>query len=357
MPVELPDDVDFKPTGESPLKYSKKFHNVKCPICGGKAIRESDTMDTFVCSSWYYFRYTDPENEKEFALKEKIKKWLPVDLYVGGAEHTVMHLLYSRFFTKVLHRLDYIDFDEPFLKLRHQGTILGEDNYKMSKSRGNVINPDDVANEYGADSLRMFEMFMGPLEDAKPWNTKGIVGVRRFLDKIWRLQTKIKNQNAKVKMTMQKSKLNSLFNKTIKKVTEDIENLKFNTAISSLMILVNEMEKEKELRVTNYELLVTILSPFAPHLSEELWSRLGHKESIFKEKWPKYDPKLVKDEEIELVIQVNGKVRDRIKASADISEEEAKNFALNSEKVKNYIAGKVIKKAIFVKGKLINIVV
>jgi leucyl-tRNA synthetase len=309
-------------------------------------------MDTFVCSSWYYFRYTDPKNDKEFAAKDKIKKWLPVDLYVGGAEHTVMHLLYSRFFTKVLHKLDYIDFDEPFLKLRHQGIILGEDNYKMSKSRGNVINPDDVINEFGADALRMFEMFMGPLEDMKPWNTKGIIGIRRFLDKVWKLQYKLTTNDQQPTTS-----LNSLMHKTIKKVTEDIENLRFNTAISALMILLNKMEREKELRVTNYELLITLLSPFAPHITEELWEKLGNKESIFKEKWPKYDPKLIKDEEIELVVQVNGKVRDRLKTSADISEEEAKKLAIASEKVKNYIAGKEIKKAIFVKGKLINFVV
>jgi leucyl-tRNA synthetase len=362
LPVTLPDDVDFKPTGESPLKYSKKFQNVKCPVCGGKAVRESDTMDTFVCSSWYYFRYADPKNNKEFAAKDKIKKWLPVDVYVGGAEHTVMHLLYSRFFTKVLHYLGYISFDEPFLKLCHQGTILGENGQKMSKSRGNVVNPDDIVAEYGADALRLYEMFMGPLEDAKPWNTKGIIGVKRFLNKTWNLQYKIPNSqfpipNKNTKYKIQNTKTDALLHKTIKKVTEDIENLKFNTAISALMILVNELGEQKSLEIGNWKLVITLLSPFAPHISEELWSRLGHKESIFREKWPKYDPELIKEERINLVIQVNGKVRDTIKVPAGISEEKIKELALESAKVRRYTSkGKIIR-MIYVPGKILNIVV
>ncbi len=356
LPVKLPTDVDFLPTGESPLKYSKSFQNVKCPVCGGKATRESDTMDTFVCSSWYYFRYADPKNEKEFADKELIKKWLPVDLYVGGAEHSVLHLLYARFFTKVLHNLGYIDFDEPFLKLRHQGIILSEDGRKMSKSLGNVVNPDDEVKKWGADSLRIFEMFMGPLEDAKPWNTKGIVGVYRFLEKVYKLAKAVRIEANGSKSGINK-KLDSLVHKTIKKVTEDIEAMRFNTAISQLMIFTNELDKEKEIPITNYQLLITLLSPFAPHLSEELWNSLGNKDSVFKEKWPEYDPELVKDEEIELVLQVNGKVRDRIKADADLSEEEAKKIVLASEKVRAHISGKEIKKVIFVKGRLVNIVI
>ena len=363
LPVILPTDVDFKPTGESPLKYSKKFQDVKCPKCDAKARRESDTMDTFVCSSWYYFRYADPKNEEEFVSKKQIKKWLPVDLYVGGMEHAVLHLLYSRFFTKVLHNLGYIDFDEPFLKLSHQGIILAEDGRKMSKSLGNVINPDDIVNEFGADSLRLFEMFIGPLEDMKPWNIRGIIGVRRFLEKIYKLSSKFKVQSSK-----SQSEVQNLLHKTIKKVTEDIENLRFNTAISALMILVNEMEKEQDLRVTDYELLIILLSPFAPHIAEELWSSFAeatedkekkkkYQQSIFLQKWPKYDSNLVKDEEIELVIQINGKLRDRIIVPAKISEEEANKLATGSEKVKNFIAGKEIRKIIFVKGKLINIVI
>jgi len=298
LPVMLPTDVDFKPTGESPLNYSKEFHNVKCPKCGGVARRESDTMDTFVCSSWYYFRYADPKNEKEFASKEQIKKWLPVDLYVGGAEHTVLHLLYARFFTKVLNKLGYIDFDEPFKKLRHQGIILAEDGNKMSKSKGNVVNPNDVVEKYGADALRIFEMFMGPLEDAKPWNTKGIVGITRFLEKIWKINPdKIIEDNEKIRQGIcsfalrddnelkerQQEKareevkyMDQLINKTICKIGKDIENLKFNTAISELMIFVNSISTFG-INKNNFEKFLILLSPFAPHLAEELWENLGHK--------------------------------------------------------------------------------
>ncbi|HOW60825.1 MAG TPA: leucine--tRNA ligase [Candidatus Moranbacteria bacterium] len=351
LPVLLSDDVDFMPTGESPLVKSKKFHDVKCPNCGEKARRESDTMDTFVCSSWYYLRYSDPKNDKEFASLEMLKQWLPVDLYVGGAEHSVLHLLYARFFTKVLHNLGYVNFDEPFLKLRHQGIILAEDSRKMSKSFGNVINPDKVVDEYGADALRMFEMFMGPLEAMKPWNTKGIIGIVRFLEKVWNLQSKISDQN------IADNNVQILLNKTIKKVTEDIENFRFNTAISQMMILVNAMEKEKVLMASEYKLFLTVLSPFAPHITEELWSQLGNKESIFKEKWPEADEKYLKEEEIEMVVQVNGKLRDKIFVAPDVTEDEAKETALEREKIKSFIEGKEIKKIIFVAGRLINIVI
>jgi len=355
LPVLLPDDVDFMPTGESPLARSKKFQDVKCPKCGAKAKRESDTMDTFVCSSWYYFRYADPHNEKEFVAKEKIKKWLPVDLYVGGAEHTVLHLLYSRFFTKVLHNLKLIDFDEPFLKMRHQGIVLAQDGQKMSKSLGNVINPDDVVAQFGADALRMFEMFMGPLEDSKKWDTKGIIGIYRFLERTWNFISKIKNQKSKTQIKNQK--LENRIHKTIKKVTEDIEMLKFNTAISSMMILINEFAKEEEIAQEDFETFLKLLSPFAPHIAEEIWQQLGHNKSVFTEKWPQFDKNLVKDETIELVIQINGKVRDKIEVAADIFEEEAKKIALASEKIKTILSGQEPKKVIFVRGRLINIVI
>ena len=355
LPVLLPDDVDFMPTGESPLARSKKFQDVKCPKCGAKAKRESDTMDTFVCSSWYYFRYADPHNEKEFVAKEKIKKWLPVDLYVGGAEHTVLHLLYSRFFTKVLHNLKLIDFDEPFLKMRHQGIVLAQDGQKMSKSLGNVINPDDVVAQFGADALRMFEMFMGPLEDSKKWDTKGIIGIYRFLERTWNFISKIKNQKSKTQIKNQK--LENRIHKTIKKVTEDIEMLKFNTAISSMMILINEFAKEEEIAQEDFETFLKLLSPFAPHIAEEIWQQLGHNKSVFTEKWPQFDKNLVKDETIELVIQINGKVRDKIEVATDIFEEEAKKIALASEKIKTILSGQEPKKVIFVRGRLINIVI
>ncbi len=376
LPVKLPTDVDFMPTGESPLVRSKKFHNVKCPVCGAKARRESDTMDTFVCSSWYYLRYADPKNKKEFASRAQLQKWLPVDLYVGGAEHVVLHLLYSRFFTKVLHNLGYIDFDEPFAKMRHQGIILAEDGRKMSKSLGNVVNPDDVVAQYGADALRMFEMFMGPLEDMKPWNTKGIIGISRFLERVWKLNKgviAIRQQAEKQSRynttfqgiatssrqggTPRDDKIETLLHKTIKKVSEDIENLKFNTAISALMILVNESGGGENVNQEQYQTFLKLLAPFAPHLAEELWNRLGYKKSILTEKWPEYDPALIKEETIELVVQINGKVRSRLTVPADISEEEAKKMATGDVAIKKWLGVQEPKKVIFVKGRLINIVV
>jgi leucyl-tRNA synthetase len=353
LPVELPDDVDFLPTGESPLAHSKKFQNVKCPRCAGVARRESDTMDTFVCSSWYYLRYADPKNEKEFASREKLEKWLPVDLYVGGAEHSVLHLLYARFFTKVLHNLGYLNFDEPFLKLRHQGTILAEDGTKMSKSKGNVVNPDDVVEKFGADALRCFEMFMGPLEDSKPWQTKGISGIYRFFERVWKSNEKVSTEVSE----NSDEKSDALVQKTIKKVGEDIEAMRFNTAISALMILSNDLEKQEKISRADWETFLILLSPFAPHLAEELWEKIGHKESIFQEEWPEYDPQMILDKEIELIVQINGKVRDKIAVAADLNEEDAKKIVLESEKVKKYVENREVKKIIFVKGRLMNIVV
>ncbi len=359
LPVTLPTDVDFKPTGESPLNYSKEFQDVKCPKCGAKARRESDTMDTFVCSSWYYLRYADPKNEKEFASRESLEKWLPVDVYVGGAEHSVLHLLYARFFAKVLQKYGYIDFNEPFLKLRHQGIILGEDGNKMSKSKGNVVNPDEVVEMCGADSLRMYEMFMGPLEDMKPWNTKGIVGIQRFLEKVWKLSEK-ELQECDGNHELCKTtpiELKQMLHKTIKKVTEDIEDFRFNTAISQMMIFVNLLGKyEKFPKKMLFKFLV-LLAPFAPHIAEELYMKIdGQANSIFKEEWPKYNLAMIKDETISLVVQVSSKARDVISVPAEISEEEAKEAALGSEKVKKWLEGKEIMKTIFVKGKLINLV-
>jgi len=351
LPVLLPEVKDYRPKGTSPLGTNPDFVNTTCPECGGEAKRETDTMDTFVCSSWYFFRFADPKNEKEFADEAKIKKWLPVDLYIGGAEHTVLHLLYSRFFTKALHKHGYIDFDEPFKKLRHQGIVLAEDGRKMSKSLENVINPDENIEKFGADTLQLYEMFMGPLEDSKSWNTKSIIGLKRFLEKVWKLKSMINDQGST------NNKLEILLHKTIKKVTEDIENLRFNTAISAMMILVNEMEKQKNILNSQFSILNSLLAPFAPHIAEELWQQLGHKDSIFLEKWPEYDPKLVKDEEITLIIQINGKLRDQIKAPAGVKEEEAKRLALESKKVIKYMEGKNIQKVIFVKDRLINFVV
>lgn len=355
LPVKLPTDVDFRPTGESPLKYSTEFHNVTCPKCGAKARRESDTMDTFVCSSWYYLRYADSKNTDAFASPEKLAKWLPVDLYFGGAEHTVLHLLYARFFTKVLKKYGHVNFDEPFLKLRHQGIILGEDGNKMSKSKGNVINPDDLIQSHGADSLRLYEMFMGPLEDMKPWNSQGIVGVSRFLDRVSEINQELPRVDDK--------KIVSLLHKTIKKVGDDIEEFKYNTAISALMILVNEIYDFKNknnswpLSQNNLALFVRILEPFAPHLAEELWSKMGHNELLVKESWPKYDEALLQDDTFVLAIQINGKLRSTIEVASDITEETAKELAFADENVKKWLEDKEVVKVVYVKGKLLSIVI
>ena len=353
LPVKLPTDVDFRPTGESPLVRSKSFHKVKCPQCGVKARRESDTMDTFVCSSWYYLRFADPKNAKLFASKKNLEKYLPVDFYMGGAEHTVLHLLYARFFTKALMKYGYLGFDEPFEKLRHQGMILAQDGQKMSKSKGNVINPDQVVAEFGADSLRLYEMFMGPLDDMKAWNTGSIIGVRRFLEKVWKLQDRISNGESRIS----NKNLDALFHGTIKKVTDDLEELKFNTAISSLMILVNALEKESKIQKSRFQILLVLLSPFAPHITEELWASLGEKKSIFLAPWPKYDKKKIVAESVNVAVQVNGKVRTVLAIATGTSETEVKAQALADEKVQAHLAGKTVRKVIYIPGKIISIVV
>ncbi len=369
LPVELPTDVDFRPTGESPLVRSKTFHRgVKCPKCGKSARRDTDTMDTFVDSSWYWLRYVDPENRKEFANKKEIKKWCPVDTYVGGAEHAVLHLLYSRFISKALRDLGYLSFDEPFLKLRNQGLVLGPDGQKMSKSRGNVINPDDVVDEFGADTMRLYEMFMGPLEDAKPWSTQGIKGVRRFLEKVWRVfQRPLPNPPhhlGREKETFSPGdgekgrEVEQQLHKTIKKVTEDIEGLKLNTAISSMMILVNGFSsQESVVSRQQLEVFLKILAPFAPHLAEELWEKLGYKKSVHLEKWPRYDEKFVKDELIKVAVQVNGRHRGTVELPVEASEGEARGVALKDNNVQKFVSGKAVRKVIYVKGKIINFVI
>lgn len=353
LPVELPDVKKYEPTetGESPLANIKEWVEVLCPKCGGKARRETDTMPNWAGSSWYFLRYCDVLNDKAFADNKLLKYWMPVDIYNGGMEHTTLHLLYSRFWHKFLYDEGLVPCAEPYARRTSHGMVLGEGGIKMSKSKGNVINPDDVVCEYGADTLRVYEMFMGPFSDAIPWDTKGVVGVKRFLEKVWKLGEEIINNKQETN-----SKIEKLLHKTIKGVSEDIDNFKFNTAVSKLMILVNEFSKEKQISTPHALLLITLLSPFAPHISEELWEKIGHKDSITKEEWPTYDAKLAKDEEIQLVIQVNGKVRDKIMASADITEQEARDLALASENVKKYIDGKEIKKFIFT-GKLVNIVI
>lgn len=373
LPVELPDDVDIKPTGQSPLASSKKFVEVKCPQCGGPARRETDTLDTFVCSAWYFYRYVDPKNDQEFADQKKIEKLLPVDMYIGGAEHTVMHLLYARFFCKALLDLGLLPKKtfkerEPFLKLRHQGIILGPDKQKMSKSRGNVVDPDALVQKYGADVIRMHLCFMGPYEQGGPWDPKGLTGIVRFLDRVKRVGECIVELIEKNEL-MVRSKPSISIHKAIKKIGKDVENLKFNTAISELMIFFDgknsqpdwrskldrngELEN-KEVDIEALTKFLIILAPFAPETTEKLWKKLGNKNSVHDQTWPEFDLKLVIEEEIELVIQVNGKVRDRIMVSADIAEEEAKDIALGSAKVQKFI--KEPQKIIFVPGKLINLV-
>jgi leucyl-tRNA synthetase len=363
LPVELPYVEKYEPTGtgESPLANVADWVNCKCPKCKGPAKRETDTMPNWAGSSWYYLRYIDPHNDKVLADLKKLKYWLPVDWYNGGMEHTTLHLLYSRFWHKFLFDIGVVPNGEPYQKRTSHGIVLAQDGRKMSKSFGNVVNPDDIIEKFGADSLRIYEMFMGPFEQSIAWNSNGVVGARRFLQKVWELfeKSKIQNPNyskSNPKSKIQKEKLERLIHRTIKKVSEDIENLKFNTAISSLMVLVNEMEKQEKVSLTDYQLLLKLLSPFAPHITEEIWLKLGNNKSIFQEKWPEYDKKLIKEDQITLVIQINGKVRDSVECLANISETEAKELTLNREKVKKYTDSKTIKKIIFVKNKLINIV-
>lgn len=353
LPLTLPDVPYYETsgTGESPLALIKDWVNVNCPKCGGKAKRETNTMPQWAGSCWYYIRYVDPKNDSELANKDKINYWLPVDLYIGGAEHAVLHLLYARFWHKFLFDIGEVNTPEPFIKLRNQGLVLAEDGRKMSKSLGNVINPDDVIDKYGADVIRMYEMFMGPFDQDTMWSTEGVEGIRRFINKAWSLfdETEI-NEESPDDDTLR------IMHKTIKKVSIDIENFSFNTAISSLMIYVNNLLKLSKRPKVTLENLTLLLAPFAPHMSEELWNLLGHSSSIFKEKWPEYIDELAKDKILEVPIQVNGKLRSKLFVSEEITEEEIKNLALIDDKVKNYIEGKNIKKVIYVKNKLLNIV-
>ena len=350
LPVKLPNLKDFKPTseGESPLARLKEFVNVKCPRCGGPAKRCTETMDTFVCSSWYFLRYLSPHLDKNAFDEKLVDKWLPVDQYTGGAEHACLHLLYARFITKVLFDQKLINFEEPFIKLNHQGIILAADGSKMSKSKGNVVIPNDYIKAYGADTFRIYVLFIAAFEDGGAWNDKGIIGVYKFLKRIWFLfQDKSKISNKSNQELAQK------LHYTIKKVGEDIENFKFNTAIAAMMEFVNAWsEKDNVLAKKDVENFLKILAPFAPHIAEELYGG-----GIFDESWPKYDEKLIKKDTFELVIQVNGKVRDKIKVEAEISKEEAERVALSSDKIKKWLGNNKPKVIIFVKGKLINIVV
>ncbi|MEK7139266.1 MAG: class I tRNA ligase family protein, partial [Patescibacteria group bacterium] len=356
LPLELPAVERYEPTdtGESPLSAITEWVNTTCPTCGGPAKRETDTMPTWAGSSWYFLRYLDPQNNTALADPAKLKYWLPVDWYNGGMEHVTLHLLYSRFWYKFLWDIGAVPKEcgsEPYKKRTAQGMILGEGGEKMSKSRGNVINPDEVVAEHGADTLRLYEMFMGPFDQAIPWDTKSIIGVRRFLDKVWQVGSTV-SPNADTAPAV-----TQLLHQTIQKVTADIAAMRFNTAISALMILVNMLQKQAAISPATMETLLVILAPFAPHITEELWHQLGHIDSIHTQTWPQYDPALAQADEMEIVVQINGKRRSSFMVATGATDAAVEKLALAQEKVQAALAGQTPKKVIVVSGRLVNIVV
>jgi len=362
LPVLLPEDAEFKPTGESPLKYHEQFVNTTCPRCKAPAQRETDTMDTFMCSSWYFLRYCSPHYSKAAFDPKKVKFWMPVDIYTGGAEHAVMHLFYARFFIKALRDMGLVSFGEPFTRLFNQGVIIAE-KQKMSKSRGNVVTPDGYVSELGADAVRAYLMFIGPWEQGGEWNDSGISGISRWLNRVWNIVTEEYEQGGEVSQEAERD-LSRLTHQTIRKVTEDMERLHFNTMIAALMEFTNYLTRVREEGIVSVsawqeaiDILLLLLAPATPHLAEELWQQRGHDYSIHNQKWPRWDETLAKEEEITLVVQVNGKLRDRITVPASITEAEAKEKALGSQKIKAHLGGKEIVKTIYVPGRLVNIVI
>lgn len=360
LPVLLPEDAEFKPTGESPLKYNEKFVNTTCPKCNGAAKRETDTIDGFLDNSWYYFRYCSPNDSKAPFDEQAVKYWMPVDLYTGGAEHAVGHLMYSRFISKVARDMGMVGFDEPFTRLFNQGVITRE-HRKMSK-RGNAVNPDEYVSTLGADTMRVYLMFLGPWEQGGDWSDTGISGASRWLNRVWNLV--LENYDGKDGDESANLALRRTIHQTIRKVTGDLERLRFNTMIAALMEFTNSLTEVKEAEQVSVkvweeavEALLLMLAPSAPHIAEELWQRIGRPYSIHNQKWPTWDEELAKEEEITLVVQVNGKLRDRITVPASITEQEARAKAAESEKVKTHLAGKTVIKEIYVPGKLVNIVV
>ncbi|MFP4302419.1 MAG: leucine--tRNA ligase [Alkalispirochaetaceae bacterium] len=354
LPLTLPEVESYKPTGtgESPLANEEEWVNTSCPADPSKpGKRETNTMPQWAGSCWYYLRYLDPKNDKKLASREKIDYWMPVDLYVGGAEHAVLHLLYARFWHKVLYDVGVVNTDEPFMRLVNQGMILGEGGVKMSKSLGNVINPDDIVRDFGADSMRVYEMFMGPLRQEKPWSTNGLVGVHRFLDRVWRLSER------PMLDTPPPKELLRVLHKTIKKVGKDTADLSFNTAISQMMIFTNELFKEEENYRSLWEPFVRILTPYAPHMAEELWEKLGNPPPVSLADWPRYDEELIKDEELEIVLQVNGKVRAKVMLPAGLSEDDLREHALGHDRIQEWVKGKEVRKVVAVPNKLVNVVV
>ncbi|HLF03896.1 MAG TPA: class I tRNA ligase family protein, partial [Dehalococcoidia bacterium] len=365
LPVLLPPDAEFKPTGESPLASHPDFVHTTCPQCGAPARRETDTMDTFVDSSWYMLRYTSPHYHQGPFDPALMKQWMPVDQYTGGAEHAVMHLLYSRFFTKALRDLGLVDFDEPFLRLFNQGIILGEDHEKMSKSRGNVVNPDLVVGQLGADATRCFMMFIGPWDQGGPWSDVGINGVARWLNRVWGLMehdpAHLDAGGANPQTVRETLRL---LHQTIRKCYQDLERFKFNTAIAALMELTNHLSRvwaEASVDAATWrestEKFLLMLAPLAPHIAEEMWERAGHPYSIHQQRFPQWDEELAAEDTITLVVQVNGKVRDRIQVPAGINSDQAQELALASPKVQSYTQGKAVRQAVYVPGRLVNVVV
>jgi len=366
LPVLLPENAEFKPTGESPLKYCPEFVSTTCPRCSAPARRETDTMDTFMCSSWYFLRYASPDYEAAPFEADKLDYWLPVDLYTGGAEHAVMHLFYARFFVKALRDMGLVSFGEPFQRLFNQGVIIVE-RQKMSKSRGNVITPDEYVAELGADAVRAYLMFVAPWEQGGEWDDSGLSGISRWLNRLWHLVLEEYGPGEAVGVEARaeaERALARITHQTTKKVTGDLERIRFNVMISALMEFTNYLARVKEAGSVGKEALadsirtlLRLLAPTAPHLAEELWQRLGYSYSIHNQQWPEWDEALAQDEEVTLVVQVNGKLRDRITVPASITEEEAKELARGSKKVQLYLEDKRIIREIYVPGKLLNIVV
>ncbi|MEG0383324.1 MAG: leucine--tRNA ligase [Solibacillus sp.] len=359
LPLELPKTENIRPsgTGESPLANIEEWVNVVHPETGLKGRRETNTMPQWAGSSWYFLRYIDPTNDEALADPELLKRWLPVDIYIGGAEHAVLHLLYARFWHKVLYDLGVVHTKEPFQKLFNQGMILGEGNEKMSKSKGNVVNPDDIIESHGADTLRLYEMFMGPLEASIAWSTNGLDGARRFLDRIWRLFITEEGQlAAKVQVSDDKT-LEKVYHQTVKKVTENYEGIRFNTAISQMMVFINDGYKADVIPVEYVEGFVKLLAPIAPHVAEEIWAILGHEGTIAYTEWPTADDSKLVDDEVEIVVQVLGKVRAKVQVAKDISKEDLEKVALEDSRVQEFIDGKTVVKVVVIPGKLVNIVV
>jgi leucyl-tRNA synthetase len=369
LPVELPEDAEFRPTGESPLTYHQGFLNTTCPVCGEPARRETDTLDTFMCSSWYQMRYIDPHNDERPFSSALAKRWLPVDQYTGGAEHAVMHLLYTRFFTKAARDMGVVDIDEPMTRLFNQGQILGPDGQRMSKSRGNVIAPDDQVEKWGADTFRAYLMFLGPWDQGGPYDPSGITGVSRWLHRAWNVVTGASPRSDAAAQPAAPAgttrDLRRITHRTIAKVTDDIEAFRFNTMLSALMELTNHMTRLRESGAAvdpeawdeARRSLVLMMAPATPHIAEELWERLGQPYSVHTQAWPASDASLAQADEVEVAVQVNGKVRDRLMLPVDAPEAVARDRAMASPSVAAHVAGKQIVRVIYVPDRLVNIVV